>query len=68
MAVLAATADGRSIKETAAAMVRIGAEIGPDANRHLLLTDIYLRFVEHLHDRGRLPQPLTTHAYRRAEH
>jgi sugar (pentulose or hexulose) kinase len=66
MAVLAATAAGNSIKETAATMVRIRAEIEPDKRRHAPLTDIYLRFVAHLRDR--LPQPLTTHAYRRAEH
>jgi sugar (pentulose or hexulose) kinase len=68
MAVIAATADGRPVTETAAAMVRIRSEIEPDAERHARLTDLYLQFVDHLHDRGRLPQPLTTHAYRRAEH
>jgi len=68
MAILAASHTRKSLVDTASTMVRIDAVIEPDALRHNELTELYLRFVDHLHDRGRLTQPFTAHVHRRAEH
>lgn len=68
MAVLAATTAGRSAAEAAGSMVRTGARLEPDRARHELLSDLYLRFADHLHDTGRIDRPLHAHVHRRAEH
>jgi sugar (pentulose or hexulose) kinase len=68
MAVLAATAGGRTAAEAAASMVRTGDALEPDPARHAALTDLYLRFTDRLHDTGRIDRPLHAHVHRRAEH
>lgn len=68
MAVLAATSTGTSLVDAAARMTGTGERVEPDAPRHRALTDLYLRFTDHLHERGRIDRPFTAHVHRRAEH
>jgi sugar (pentulose or hexulose) kinase len=67
MAVLAATAGGRSVVDAADAMVRISAEVEPLVDRAAGLLDVYALFVDHLTDRGWLDADVAAHARRRAE-
>nr|BFF27844.1 hypothetical protein GCM10025732_58090 [Glycomyces mayteni] len=68
MAVLAATSTGRSLAEVSAWMTATGDTVEPDASRHRALTDLYLRFTDHLHERGRIDRSFNAHVHRRAEH
>ncbi|WP_112133769.1 FGGY-family carbohydrate kinase [Glycomyces dulcitolivorans] len=67
MAVLAAATESSPV-DAAAAMVRTGTEIEPDPSRHRALTGLYLDFIDHLHERGRIDRPFAAHVHRRAEH
>ncbi|QDQ15088.1 FGGY-family carbohydrate kinase [Streptomyces spectabilis] len=65
MAVLAASADGTSVRDAAAAMVEPGAEVLPDPARTARLLPAYLRFVDELRARGWLPPEAAAHAHAR---
>ncbi|MFE0172928.1 FGGY-family carbohydrate kinase [Streptomyces sp. NPDC059002] len=65
MAVLAATSGGAAVRDTAAAMVRIGEEISPDPARTARWTPVYLRFVDELAARGWLDAAVAAHAHER---
>ncbi|MFI6938044.1 FGGY-family carbohydrate kinase [Streptomyces sp. NPDC050418] len=66
MAVLAATSSGVSVQDAAAAMVRTGAQIAPDAARHRRWTPRYLEFLDELVRRGWLDESVAVHAKGRA--
>ncbi|MER5889780.1 FGGY family carbohydrate kinase [Streptomyces sp. NPDC001941] len=66
MAVLAATSSGASVQETAAAMVRVGAELHPDPARTARWTPVYHAFLDELVHRGWLDRAVAAHAKQRA--
>ncbi|MFJ2766947.1 FGGY-family carbohydrate kinase [Streptomyces sp. NPDC087300] len=66
MAVLAATADGATVRDAAAAMVRSGEEIFPDPARTARWAPVYLGFVDALVGRGWLDPAVAAHARERA--
>ncbi|RST19208.1 carbohydrate kinase [Streptomyces sp. WAC05374] len=67
MAVLAATASGATLREAAAAMVRVRQQLPPDPARTARLTPVYLDFVGELARRGWLDETVAGHARGKAE-